>query len=203
GTDTAFTVVVRDTLSPWLAPASVKPGASSHGYRWELSGENVLSFIFDNIMLPDSNINEPASHGFVKFLVSQRPDNPLGTRIENRAAIYFDFNPPVITNTAFHTLAEGFIRVVNDVRPGAGPARIRVLAYPNPFAEKATLQIKGLEAPSGTFMLYHSDGRLARRLPFRGEQFELEADGLPSGMYFFQVVVNQKMAGSGKLVVGE
>ncbi|MCB0596179.1 MAG: hypothetical protein KDD28_18975, partial [Phaeodactylibacter sp.] len=28
GTDTAFTVVVRDTLSEWLAPASVKPGAS-------------------------------------------------------------------------------------------------------------------------------------------------------------------------------
>lgn len=203
GTDTAFTVVIRDTLSPWLAPASVKPGAGSHDYRWALSGENVLTFTFDNIMLPDSNVNEPASHGFVKFLVSQHTDNPLGTRIGNNAAIYFDFNPPVITNTVFHTLGEDFIRVVNDAGPGAGPARIRVLAYPNPFREKVTLAVEGLRAESGIFLLYHSDGRLARRLPFRGGQFELEAGGLPGGAYFFQLVVNQKIAGSGQLVVGE
>ncbi|MCB0596178.1 MAG: T9SS type A sorting domain-containing protein, partial [Phaeodactylibacter sp.] len=155
------------------------------------------------IMLPDSNVNEAASHGFVKFLISQRPGNPLGTRIENSAAIYFDFNAPVITNTAFHTLGEDFIRVINDTEPAPGPARVRVLAYPNPFADRATLAVEGLEIESGTFLLYHSDGRLARRLPFRGEQFELEADGLPGGVYFFQVVVNQKVVGSGKLVVGE
>ena len=181
----------------------VKPGASSHDYRWALSGENVLAFTFDHIMLPDSNVNEAASHGFVKFLISQRPGNPLGTRIENSAAIYFDFNAPVITNTAFHTLGEDFIRVINDTEPAPGPARVRVLAYPNPFADRATLAVEGLEIESGTFLLYHSDGRLARRLPFRGEQFELEADGLPGGVYFFQVVVNQKVVGSGKLVVGE
>lgn len=203
GTDTAFTVVVRDTLSPWLAPASVKPGASSHDYRWALSGENVLAFTFDHIMLPDSNVNEPASHGFVKFFISQRPGNPLGARIENSAAIYFDFNAPVITNEAFHTLGEDFIRVVNDVEPGPGPARVRVLAYPNPFTERATLVVEGLKIGSGTFLLYHSDGRLARRLPFKGQQFELDADGLPAGVYLFQVVVNGKMAGSGRLVVGE
>ncbi|MCB9296872.1 MAG: T9SS type A sorting domain-containing protein [Lewinellaceae bacterium] len=203
GTDTAFTVVIRDTLSAWLAPASVKPGASSHDYRWALSGENVLTFIFDDIMLPDSNVNEPASHGFVKFLVSQRPGNPLGERIENSAAIYFDFNAPVITNTAFHTLGEDFIKVVNEANPGAGPARVRVLAYPNPFTEQATLVVEGLKIGDGTFLLYHTDGRLARRLPFRGQQFELYADGLPAGMYFFQVMANRKLVGSGKVVVGE
>ena len=202
GTDTAFTVVVRDTLSEWLDPAGVKPGASSHDYRWELSGENVLTFTFEHIMLPDSNVNEAASHGFAKFLISQRPGNPLGTRIENSAAIYFDFNAPVITNTAFHTLGENFIRVVNDIDPEPGPARIRVLAYPNPFMERATLVVEGLTAEAGTFLLYHSDGRLARRLPFRGEQFELDAAGLPGGSYFFQLIVNQKMVGSGQLIVG-
>ncbi len=203
GTDTAFTVVIRDTLSRWLDPASVRPGASSHDYRWALSGENVLTFTFGHIMLPDSNVNEPASHGFVKFLISQRPGNPLGERIENSAAIYFDFNAPVITNTAFHTLGEDFIRVINDGNPGAGPARIRVKAYPNPFIDRATLSVEGLEIVSGTFLLYHSDGRLARHLPFRERQFELDAGALPGGIYFFQVVVNQKMVGSGKLMIGE
>ena len=30
-------------------------------------------------MLPDSNINEPASHGFVKFKIAQQPDLEIGT----------------------------------------------------------------------------------------------------------------------------
>ncbi|MBP6828192.1 MAG: DUF11 domain-containing protein, partial [Saprospiraceae bacterium] len=65
GTDTAFTVVVLDTLSTWLDPASVRPGAASHPYTWALSGQGVISFTFDHILLPDSNTNEAASHGFI------------------------------------------------------------------------------------------------------------------------------------------
>ncbi|MBK9629215.1 MAG: hypothetical protein IPO56_16370 [Flavobacteriales bacterium] len=42
-------------------------------------------------------MNEPRSHGFVTFRI--RPRTPVlpGTVIENIANIYFDFNPPVIT----------------------------------------------------------------------------------------------------------
>ncbi|MEO1261672.1 MAG: T9SS type A sorting domain-containing protein [Bacteroidota bacterium] len=104
GTDTAFQVVLRDTLSANLEIGSLRPGASSHAYDWELSGNGELKFTFDNIMLPDSNINEAASHGFVSFKI--KPKTPLvpGTVIENKAAIYFDFNEPIITNTVFHTI---------------------------------------------------------------------------------------------------
>lgn len=56
-------------------------------------------------MLPDSNVNEAASHGFTSFRVKQVPNLPVGTLIENSAAIYFDFNAPVITNTSWHTIA--------------------------------------------------------------------------------------------------
>ncbi|MCW5924313.1 MAG: T9SS type A sorting domain-containing protein [Saprospiraceae bacterium] len=108
GTDTAFRVVIRDTLSPFLDMASVRPGASSHPYLFEIVQGNVLKFIFDDIMLPDSNTNEVASHGFVQFSVRQTttPSNPPGTRIENSAAIYFDYNAPELTNIVFHTVAE-------------------------------------------------------------------------------------------------
>ncbi|MBK6994738.1 MAG: DUF11 domain-containing protein [Lewinellaceae bacterium] len=61
GTDTAFTVVIRDTLSAFLDPISIRAGASSHAYTWSLSGQGVIHFTFNNIMLPDSNVNEPAS----------------------------------------------------------------------------------------------------------------------------------------------
>lgn len=107
GTDTAFRVVIRDTLSPFLDVASVQPGASSHNYQFEIIADNILKFTFDPIMLPDSNVNEPASHGFVQFTAQQKsmPENKPETRIENTAAIYFDYNAPVFTNEVFHTVA--------------------------------------------------------------------------------------------------
>ncbi|MFN0217159.1 MAG: T9SS type A sorting domain-containing protein [Saprospiraceae bacterium] len=108
GTDTAFHVVLRDTLSPYLDPATVRPGASSHPYRFEMSENGNLKFTFNNIMLPDSNTNEVASHGFVQYSVAQKslPANPPGTVIENMAAIYFDYNAPVVTNKVSHTVAK-------------------------------------------------------------------------------------------------
>ncbi len=102
GTDTAFKVLIQDTLSPFLDPASVRPGPASHPYTWDLSGEGVLTFTFDDIMLPDSNVNEPASHGFISFNILLDSGIAPGTIIENTAHIYFDFNDPVPTNTVFH-----------------------------------------------------------------------------------------------------
>ncbi len=101
GTDTAFTVQIQDTLSAFLDPTTIRLGGSSHAFTWNLSGQGVINFTFNNIMLPDSNMNEPLSHGFVQFNISPYSTLPLGSRIENDAAIYFDFNEPVITNTTW------------------------------------------------------------------------------------------------------
>jgi uncharacterized repeat protein (TIGR01451 family) len=202
GTDTAFTVVIRDTLSPRLDPGSVRPGAASHAYEWRLSGEGVLTFTFDHIMLPDSNINEPASHGFVKFFVRQHPGNPLGERIENRAGIYFDFNAPIITNTAFHTLGEDFLEIINDVPEPGAPVGLTARLMPNPASERVVVWVEGLTATASTFMLYTATGALVRQQPFRGPQLELPLDGLSSGLYFFVVEAGGQRLASGKLVVG-
>ncbi len=62
GTDTAFTILVRDTLSDLLDFATLTMGAGSHTFNYRIVQPNVLEFLFNNIMLPDSNVNEPASH---------------------------------------------------------------------------------------------------------------------------------------------
>jgi len=111
GTDTAFNLVVTDTLSPFIDPASIRPGASSHAYDFELTGEGVLTFTFANAMLPDSTTNLDASQGFVKFTVSQKNNLPMGTVINNQAAIVFDFNEPVLTNTYSHTIGDDFVEM--------------------------------------------------------------------------------------------
>ena len=115
GTDTAFNVVIRDTLSTHLNPATLKMGSSSHPYDFLLLEDNILVLRFHDIMLPDSNINEPASHGFIEFKIQQVKDLPDGTVIQNQAAIYFDFNDPIITNQVFNTIGLPFVRIINNV----------------------------------------------------------------------------------------
>ncbi|MCB0518860.1 MAG: T9SS type A sorting domain-containing protein [Lewinellaceae bacterium] len=104
GTAPAFTVVLRDTLSPLLDPATLSPGASSHPYSFVLENGNVAVFTFDNINLPDSTSNLDGSIGFMKFHIAQTDGNLPGDVIENDAAIYFDFNDPVITPTVVHRI---------------------------------------------------------------------------------------------------
>ncbi|MBL4752230.1 MAG: SBBP repeat-containing protein [Flavobacteriales bacterium] len=107
GTDTAFTVVIRDTLTTDLDIFSVVSGVASHNYTFRMYGPRVLEWTFDNILLPDSNTNEPQSNGFITFTVAQNPDLPNGTVIKNSADIYFDFNAPVITNQTSHRINDG------------------------------------------------------------------------------------------------
>jgi uncharacterized repeat protein (TIGR01451 family) len=104
GTDTAFTVVVRDTLDADLDILSVCPGASSHPYSYRIYGPRILEWTFTNIMLPDSTTNQAASHGLISFSVKQQPNLSNGTNITNEADIYFDYNEPIITNAANHVI---------------------------------------------------------------------------------------------------
>ncbi|MCB0566432.1 MAG: hypothetical protein KDD01_18845, partial [Phaeodactylibacter sp.] len=71
GTDTAFRVVIEDRISHHLDLTTFRAGASSHPYTVEIKEPDLLTFIFSPIQLPDSTVNEPASHGFVRFRISQ------------------------------------------------------------------------------------------------------------------------------------
>ena len=57
-------------------------------------------------MLPDSNVNEPASHGFIKYSIKKYNTVGIGSVIKNTAYIYFDFNAPVVTNTVVNTVTD-------------------------------------------------------------------------------------------------
>ncbi|HQV01224.1 MAG TPA: hypothetical protein PLO59_08695, partial [Bacteroidia bacterium] len=103
GTDTAFNIVVADTLAMELNRLSVQVLQASHPYRLEIKGR-VLQFHFDNILLPDSGTNHIASNGFIVYRIMQAANNAPGTTIKNTAHIYFDFNAPITTNTVTNTI---------------------------------------------------------------------------------------------------
>lgn len=200
GTDTAFTVVILDTLSQWLDPASVRPGAASHPFTFEVLDETVLRFTFSDILLPDSSSNEAASQGFVKFLVKQQPALDEGIRLENRAAIYFDFNEPIITNTEFHTISRDFIQVIsnNTHNPTAGWDPLTV--FPNPSAGEVTFRLPPGAPDAAAFLLHDQLGRVVSQGTFGEGTFSLQRAGLAPGMYFYRIGINGQLLYSGKLI---
>lgn len=98
-------LIICDTLSIFLDPATVVAGASSHQYAVEVVNGNVLKFTFENINLPDSMSNFSESYGFVEFTIGQQPNNPPGTVIENDAVLIFE-DETAMTNEVFHTIAQ-------------------------------------------------------------------------------------------------
>ena len=197
GTDTAFTVVVLDTLSQHLDATSVRPGTSSHAYDFAVLDGNVLRFRFDNILLPDSSTNEPASNGFVKFRVSQKANNADGTSIENRAAIYFDFNEPVLTNTTFHTIGDHFVLVKTDEND---PAYGSLKVYPNPSVGTIWFELPGA-TQHNRFTLTDNLGKLVVAADFSGKAFRFESGKLPAGVYFYQISSGNGGLFSGKVIL--
>jgi uncharacterized repeat protein (TIGR01451 family) len=200
GTDTAFTVVVRDTLSAWLDAASVRPGASSHPYTWELSGQGVLTFRFNNILLPDSNTNLAASQGFVSFHIQQQPEVPLGTQILNEAAIYFDFNLPVITNQTRHTVGLEVKSGTHDLPPAS--LSDAVLISPNPVEQSAVFRLREGAFQQHLLTITDALGRTVRQSRLTGSHHVFDRKNLPSGVYAYRVEdVRGRLTGSGKVAL--
>ncbi len=98
GNDTAFNIVIVDSLSPKLRTTFLQLFSVSHSCTTTLYS-TYITFEFKNINLPDSGTNQNGSKGFIHFRI--KPDSlvALGDSISNNASIYFDFNTPFVTNT--------------------------------------------------------------------------------------------------------
>ena len=135
GTDTAYTVVVKDTLSNNVDASTFQYLASDHKAVIQLFG-NVMVFTFPKINLVDSAHNAAKSTGWIQYKVKSKPNLIQGTPIKNTAYIYFDNNAAVVTNTTstmvgttgINTLPaeDGFIKL-----------------FPNPNKGSFTLQTSG------------------------------------------------------------
>ena len=181
GNDTAFTVVVVDTLpSVELNPGTFISGASSHPYTVMMYDNGIVSWRFENILLPDSATNKPASHGFVKFKIKTRPGLAVGTVINNSAAIYFDYNDPIITNTSFVTIKEEqTVTGLKDVNKEAG-----LSIYPNPTTGELFLSVA---SNISVVSICDMTGREVLRRPFAQQ---LDISELSAGNYILSVITD-------------
>ena len=198
GTDSTHFIVVVDTLSPSLNPATVRTIASSSPYsKFDVTGRGVLTWEFNPLHLVDSIRNPAGSKGFVSFQVKRNMNIPIGTSITNTATIYFDYNSGVVTNRVGDTITPA----VNAIVQIKSASPVSVVAFPNPFANFTNIKVTGLNEKYD-FELYDVTGRLMKKMPsVQAMEFQLDRNDLASGMYLYRLVVNSKQVAYGKLAV--
>jgi len=196
GSGMVRTVTLRDTLDAALLDVtSVQPGPASHPYRFDVSDAGVLTFTFEGIMLPDSVSDAVGSRGWVKFRVSQQPGLSLGTVIRNRAAVWFDYAPPLLTAATWHTVAAPLTGTPQPpLRPGAG-----FEAYPVPSAGPIWIEVP--EPGEHTLWVADLSGRLVLERVFSGKYLLLPDGALPAGVFAATVHRGGQRVGTVKVVV--
>jgi len=176
GTASAINVKVNNLLDDRLDWSTLQLESLSHPGRVAITNGNNIDFIFDNINLPDSTANEMASHGFIAYKIKPMDDAVVGDIFSNKADIYFDFNPPIITNTVN-------TEIVNPVSIADFETHSAEF-YPNPVSSVLTIESKAIVH---SIQIYDINGRLLNTLIKNSETVSIDVSGLVEGLYFIKI----------------
>lgn len=199
GNSFARRVELLDTLSADFDLLSVNMIAASHPYEFNIKEGRVLQWEFNGINLPDSTTNERESHGFVRFSVRPQDSLQIGQVLTNRAGIYFDANPVILTNTVRNT-------VVDDIVTTTEPTAQCVFRwFPNPARDRVTIGVvsAGKMEGSWTAQLYNSLGQLifTKQLQSFPEEVYLDRHRIGPGVYHWVLYDGQRQRQTGSLIL--
>jgi uncharacterized repeat protein (TIGR01451 family) len=199
GNAAAYRVEVLDTIQEKLDLTALEMVAASHKFEAEIVPDTnkvkrtytVVKWIFDNINLLDSTAKEACSHGFVKYQIKNisTKTNYVKDSILNKAAIYFDFNAPVLTNTAttkFSTLTVSSLEQYN----------LEFRAYPNPT--NGIVNIELAKEADATIEVFNAVGQAISRQILNGANGQVDMSGFQTGFYIVKIKT-QKGSGSVKI----
>lgn len=180
GTSNAVNVVVKDVLdSTKFDVTTVVPIDASHDFYTRINNGNEVEFIFENIQLP---FDDATNDGYVLFKVKTLPTLMVGDSFSNEAEIYFDFNAPIITNTAVTTVVEENLSITAFNADD-------FLIFPNPTSGVLYLNSK---THMTSISIYDCNGRVLQSLPLglNTLDYTLDVNDLSVGIYFLEVSSN-------------
>lgn len=192
GNAPANIVIVRDTLDPKCIVTSISNISASHNMLVSVEGDNnnVLVFKFPNINLADSTSDYANSIGSIQYDIDLAPGLPIGAEVDNQAAIYFDFNSPVITNN-------NKLKVVSALATGEPDGGIRsVITFPNPadsyfgFYNESACEMTVFDALGAEVIRKNIDTGLQ----------QVQVSQLPGGIYHIRLDAGGQIR-NGKVVV--
>ncbi len=133
GTANATTVVVKETLDADLDWNTFEPIDASHTNNIQIRNGNELTYTFSNIDLAFESANEPASHGWLAYRIKPKSTFDINDVATSNSAIYFDFNPPILTNE---------VNTAIEVLATSGFTKNQFVIYPNPAKNFITIESK-------------------------------------------------------------
>ncbi len=181
GTFFAQKIVVIDTLDSDLDWTSLRPGYSDHNYTASINENGILKFTFNNIHLDWQSDSEMDSRGLVSYSIKQRPHLSPLTQIKNSAAIYFDYNKPVITNQTLNTIQFplGIANITAD---------FSLSIYPNPATDELNVNL-GNAGSVSVISIYDIQGRLLQNEKVTNSDvlYKINISTLVNGLYFIEL----------------
>jgi len=143
GSDTAYNILITDTIDPNLSISYLgiqeevshyKNLQSAITYWKQPNGkyQYKIAWRFNNILLADDKTNEEKSHGFINYRLNLANSLALGTTLNNRAFIYFDYQEPILTNVAKNIISKENL-ISNLI------VQNQLKIYPNPANESITI----------------------------------------------------------------
>ncbi len=208
GSDTAFKIIVVDTLSEHLDISSLANINASHNFEFEIFGKDikVLSFTFNDVNFLDSTTNEKECHGFIPFKIAPIDSIVPRTRIENFGDIYFDFNSSIRTDTAVvialdtNITSSKTILIIEIISNPIGIIEEELLdvqIFPNPTSEYIII-----EGPNDEFKnvdFYNVEGVLVHK-QLLSISNSINVSQLPKGAYFIHIKNKKGKAYTAKVV---
>ncbi|MFN0203471.1 MAG: T9SS type A sorting domain-containing protein [Bacteroidia bacterium] len=155
---------------------------ASHAYQLKVLNNNQLEWHFNNIMLPDSGTDYAGSQGYVLYKMKASPNTPIGDSIVNSAAIYFDYNAPIITNDAVTLYLDNVM--VEDAIFG------KILVYPNPAKDVLHLELDETKLAPFHFEIINLQGKVVyqQALDAATSSLAIPIQHLASGLYAIRLV---------------
>jgi hypothetical protein len=183
GTANAENIVVKDMIDTSKFDISTLiPMSGSHPFTTRISETNKAEFIFENINLPFDDAN---NDGYVAFKIKTKPTLVVGDTFSNNANIYFDYNFPIVTNTA--TTAIQLLR-----NPDFAFSDYFTL-HPNPVKNMLNIQAKDtIEMQS--ISIYNLLGQLVRVTT--GNVDSIDVSDLKTGNYLIKVYSDKGLSTS-------
>lgn len=171
----AQNVVVTNELDQKLDWTTFQLESYSHNNRVEIVNGSEVNFIFNAIYLPGEVEDQEGSQGFIAYKIKPKADVVIGDVISNTASIYFDFNPPIITNTVT-------TEIVDEVLSNPTFELDGVSIYPNPTSGWLTITSK--ESISAV-EVYNQVGQLVLQT---GSSASIDISGFSKGIYFVRLI---------------
>ena len=186
GTANAQNIVVKDMIDTTKYDInSLVPMSGSAAFSTRITNTNQVEFIFENINLP---FDDATNDGYVAFKIKTKPTLVVGDSFSNTANIYFDYNTPIVTNTATTTI-ETLGNVDFDFNT------FFTLA-PVPAKSSLTLTAKQKTTIS-SISIYNTLGQLVQVITNPAETIDVSE--LKAGNYFIKVV-SDKGTATGKFI---